>query len=731
MLDNAVRIIKKYLDEQSYSCLIFDPACDETSSLAVAVHCFLYTPIFKEWRDLKMLEVVPFGDVIKSVERLLNAFVDLYEGYTQHVSNLQSQTVIQDIAIDSIQSSCLHDSSKSKIVDVELDVNDDSRDIDNLAVRKKIGSDVWSSAEKWKTGTILLISYFFSATHVLTWDVLFKLLDKECDPMVRGKILYHLCQHPHWSNATMFADLVNAMNNIVEGQVRLKLTCGDILTSIHALLATLSSWNNADKDKCDLHLAEAEAEECFMSLGNMVHKLSEVNLDWFGRVKLIHCICNLISLSPQIGQGMFVDSYDLYNGFYITLADCMTYVVTTMIEQLLLMLKDTDFRVRLVLSRRISVLFQTWDGHEELFHDICLNFGVHLIVYSKAKIVTANEVLAAGPQPHPLMETALVTLMHLALHSDKIELEAVFMICVVSAVDPYHRELVCAVLDNLSRELQYMSRMKYLEELLGSILFCWVSCGVSIVALVETRHLFVPDSEPGHFLNYCCHWLVPVLLLHESNSDLNWVAKVTCQPLSVLVKDHFASVFSICMALRGSKQPGSEKGTVVLQSSLLHFAEISVTERDKLIKRHMVSIVSCILSLSSCSSDPVIPFFSRETVSFAIRTVVDGFLNMDNKATNSAVVDKINIFRPDRAFVFLVEIHYKIEAASHFRHKCHRLAGIEVLIGILGERTAVLREKVGRASREKDGSDGIADQLLEVDEDLKRFCMKLSSQIFV
>ncbi|QHO17058.1 hypothetical protein HN873_033624 [Arachis hypogaea] len=664
MLDIAVGIIQKYHDERSYSCLICDPACDETSSLAVAVHSFLSTPIFKEWRDLNLLEVAPFGDVIQSVERLLNAFVDLYEGYAQHVINLQSQTVTQDIATDGIQSSCLYDSSKSRIVDVELDVNDDSTDMDNLAVQKKIGSDVWSSVEKWKMGMILIISYFFSATHALTWDVLFKLVDKECDPKVRGKILYHLCQHPHWSKATTFPDLVNAMNNIFEEQVRLKLTCGDILISIHALLATLSSWDGVDKDKCGLHLVGAKAEECFMSLGNLVHKLSEVNLDWFGRVKLIHCICNLISLSPQIGQ--------------------------TMIDPLLLMLKDTDFRVRLVLSRRICVLFQTWDGHEELFQDICLNFGVHFIVYSKAKVVTANEVLAAGPQPQPLMETVLITLMHIALHSDKIELEAVFVICVVSAIDPYHRELVCAVLDNLSRELQYASRMKYLEELLGSILFCWVACGVSIVALVETRHLFVPDAEPGHFLKYCCQWLIPVLLLHESNSDLNWVAKVTCQPLSVLVKDHFASVFSICMALRSSKQPGSEKGTVVLQSSLLHFAQISETERDKLIKRHMVSIVSCILSLSSCSSDPVVPFFSRETVSFAIRTVVDGFLNMDDKHTNSAVVDKINIFRPDRAFMFLVEIHYKIAAASHYRHKCHRLAGIEVLIGILGERIAVL-----------------------------------------
>ena len=245
MLDNAVRIIQEDHDLRAYSCLSCDPSFDETSSIAAAIRSFLSTPIFNEWRDLNLLDVVPFGDVIQSVERLLNAFVNLYEGYSQHVMNLQSETITLDIAAaDSIQSSCLHDRSKNRIVDVELDVNDDSRDMDSLAVGKKIGGDVSSSAEKWKMGMILLISYFFSATHVLTWDVLFKLMDKESDPkvdirhcnkyttdvlefiismeisslylydlypfkiQVRGKILYHLCQHPHWSSSAKFIDLV-------------------------------------------------------------------------------------------------------------------------------------------------------------------------------------------------------------------------------------------------------------------------------------------------------------------------------------------------------------------------------------------------------------------------------------------------------------------------------------------------------------------------------------------
>lgn len=49
--------------------------------------------------------------------------------------------------------------------------------------------------------------------------------------------------------------------------------------------------------------------------------------------------------------------------------------------------------------------------------------GVALVFMSKEKLVTAREVLAAGPQPRPTMETVIITLMHLALYSEKVELE--------------------------------------------------------------------------------------------------------------------------------------------------------------------------------------------------------------------------------------------------------------------------------------------------------------------
>lgn len=48
-----------------------------------------------------------------------------------------------------------------------------------------------------------------------------------------------------------------------------------------------------------------------------------------------------------------------------------------------------------------------------------------------------------------------------------------------------------------------------------------------------------------------------------------------------------------------------------------------------------VSIVSNILSLASCASNPALPSFSKDTVVDAIRTIVDGFLETCIIVTNT------------------------------------------------------------------------------------------------
>ncbi|XP_059644264.1 serine/threonine-protein kinase ATM [Cornus florida] len=666
LLDCAMSGIEKSYKDMRCGCLGSGSIFDSTSFIITSFESFVCSPLFKKWRD-QNVDVILNTAILQSIERLLKGLSKLYEECSDCTRTLQSDIDLSDLSSSdtSVRNSYPLNSSKSMIMDMELDVNEDSKDVDILSVSGKISTSISVSAMKWKFDIISLISSSFSVLPVVTWEILFNLMKKENDPRVLEKIVFNLCQHPHWSSPKKFRDLVISISDMVDMQANLKLQNLNILAAICVLQRTLISLENVGKDKnVDLPSMGIVSEQSLTSLGDLVNRVVENDLfDWFGRTKLIDCICNLILLRPQIGQ--------------------------TMIEKLLMMLRDPDYRVRLSLARWIGVLFQTWDGHDELFQDICSNFSSKLVVSSKGKTVTAKEVLAIGPQPRPTLETIIITLMHLAFFSEKIELEAVFMMCVISAIDPCQRELVSAVLDNLSRQLKYTTRSKYLEELIGSILFCWVACGVSLVSLLEIRDLFVSNMEPNNFVKYCCHWLLPALVLHGDTSNLNWVAKVAGQSLAVLVKNHFVPIFSVCMALHCSKKSGWEKGAVVLQSSILRTAEISENERDKLIKKQMVSIVSHILSLSSCASDPALPFFSRDAIVHAIQTVVDGFLQIEDCPRSFSVIDKINIFRPDRVFMFIVEMHYKVTAAVHHRHKCHRLAGIEVLINVLGHKAAV------------------------------------------
>ncbi|XP_061953335.1 serine/threonine-protein kinase ATM isoform X2 [Populus nigra] len=665
LLDHAVNAIQgNSNDLQALGCSGSSSDYNLKTTLVASFRSFVFSPIFVKSRDETALDVVLYDAITQSMERLLKELAELYNQFSECVRSPHSDPSLPDLpSTDSKLQIHGPSGSNTRIMDMELDVTEDTQDVDILPVGGIIGTGLSFSAAKWKLGMISLLSSFHPVLDFVTWDVLFELMENESDNKVRENILYHLCQHFHWSSSAKITDLVKTMNSMFEMQASVKLDCSGVVVAACQLLATLLSLDASGKEAA-LIAWKRESELSLVHLGELVNKIAEFGLlDWSGRVRLIDCFCDFVLLSPQIGQ--------------------------TMIERLFLMLQDPDYRVRFSLARRIGVLFQTWDGHDELSQDICSNFGVAMVIPLKGKVVTAKEVLACGPQPTPKMETVIVTLMHLALHSEKIELEAVFMMCVISAIDPGHRELVHAALDNLSRQLNYATRFKYLEQLLGSILFYWVTCDVSLVALVEIRQLFVSDAEPSYFMQYCCHWLLPALVLNEDSSNLNWVARVACQPLAVLVKIHFVPIFSVCIVLHCSKRSGWERGAKVLQSSILCLTELSESERDKLIKKHMVSILSHVLALASCALDPAIPFFSRETVARAIQTVVDGFLEMEDYPTSVSVLDKINIFRPDRVFMFLVEMHYKIEAAVHHRHRCHRLAGIEVLVDIIGHRASV------------------------------------------
>ncbi|XP_056686258.1 serine/threonine-protein kinase ATM isoform X2 [Spinacia oleracea] len=655
LVDSTVSTVQGSVrDVKAHTFWGSNPIFDGTYSVVVCFKSFLSCPIFIDDGKEDTIDPGLRRSIVLCIERLLKAFSSLYLEFSNCDRNLQSETVNSEVSgySSSDDKPFSLGGSKSKLIDMDLDVAADSSDV----IDGTTGAGNFLSGSRLKVDTLSLIAGCFSVLPIATWDILFDILSTENDYKVCENILHRLCQNPHWSSPMKLTNLVVLVDEILELKVSLRLPCVDVLTTVCCLLATLRC-NGKDEDGF-LSLKERSDEKSLMPLGDLMNKVAECNLlDWLGRRKLVDCICDIICLNPLIGQ--------------------------TMIQRLFTLLKDPDYRVRFILARRIGILFLTWDGHDVLFQDICSNFGPKLIMFSKEKVVTEKEIRRDDYSSHPIMETIVITLMHAAFHSEKVESEAVFMICVISAIGCCQRQLVKTVLDNLASRLHYTCRSKYLEELMGHILFGWVACGMSLFAFVQIMDLFGLDVEQNHFLLYCCPWLLPALVLHGDSANLQRLAELTRQSVPVLVRSHFVPVFSICMVLYCSKTAGWEKGSAALQSKILHFAEISEDERDKLIKKHMVTIVCQILSLASSASDTMVPLFSRKIVDLAVRTVVDGFMELDTHPSGEGVVDKINIFRPDRVFMLLVELHYKITAAVHERHRSHRLAGIEFLVSKL------------------------------------------------
>uniref|UniRef100_A0ACD5TS08 Uncharacterized protein n=1 Tax=Avena sativa TaxID=4498 RepID=A0ACD5TS08_AVESA len=658
-----VSVVMKKHDELSHGLTSVGSAFETTGSILSSFQTFLSAPIFRLQSISNKVSSVLIKDVTGLLDELLVAFSQLFSRLCSPANTSDSENTSKMFPISSVNlSEDLHPVVEHKsIVDMDFDVDSGEVDSNTASVSGSIG--ISSRPLEWKLELVCVISTFFSVSPTHTWEVLYNLVEKESDVKVCQDILLSLCQNISASSKS-FSSLVHLIFDMREKYACSLLGSADCITHVHALLRTLIATRdvgqNADGKSQACNVVSEENQD---NLLDLVIKGTEISItDWFFRIKLIDCISHFIYLFPDVAQDMT--------------------------GHLLNMLHDTDYRVRLYLARKIVVLFQTWEGHNELFHDVCSNIGVKLVQFSNEFPVKSREVLAVGQQSVPVIETVLITLAHLSVHSEEVEVECAFMISAVAAIEPSQRELAYALFDSISRKLSYPSRSKYLDQLMGPILFRWVACEVSLVSLIEVQQMFGFNlAKPKDFIEHICPWLLPFLILRGDAADLNWISKVLLQPLSAVIKGYFVPIFGLCIAARCGTGPEKDLAETVLYESLLQLGEISEFERDDLIRKHMVSIVGFLLSVSSTACQPEFPYFSREIIAFSIKTVVDGFVDTtDDDLADTVVIDKINIFRADRVFKFLLAIHQQVTDAGHPRHMSHRLCAIEVLIDVLGHR---------------------------------------------
>lgn len=47
-----------------------------------------------------------------------------------------------------------------------------------------------------------------------------------------------------------------------------------------------------------------------------------------------------------------------------------------------------------------------------------------------------------------------------------------------------------------------------------------------LILTLQVQDLFIGKSDIKCFMQYCCPWLLPPLILNGDNAGLNWVSKV-------------------------------------------------------------------------------------------------------------------------------------------------------------------------------------------------------------
>ncbi|CAN6483726.1 unnamed protein product [Victoria cruziana] len=624
MLSHLVKLLRQAFSilETSFSQIcssVGSSLLDTISSAVTALRNLTASPLFISKEKNSLSE--EHSSSVKSIaEMILIGTKKIFEEFSIFTSKEESERYVSGSFLSSTCSqNC---STQMRIVDIELDA--DAKDAD-LFTAGSVWLGRFSCFKKLKVEMVLIISNFFPALPDLTWEIMSSILKRETDPEVCESVLYQLGKAFSCLPTRKPADMVKLINDLVNMLGGLEFASAGCLAAIHVFLETLvASSCQRSKVTFSHHETGTSSEQNFADLLEFLSRMVEMEFyEWPLRVKLIDCICCFICLDPCTAEGM--------------------------IDKLFAMLQDSDFRVRIHLARHMGLLFQTWDGHEQLFQDICCNFGMKFPVALEEMLVTEKDVMDSGEQSEAVSETTIITLNYLAFSSEKMEIEAVFIICAIAAVDALQRKLATVVLDSLSKNLCYGTRFKYLEGHIGSILSRWVMCGISLTALVE----------------------------------------VTSEALAGLARTYFVPIYSICIALYCSNTAYKDKGAKVLCSSILQIAEITEQERDNLIKKQMIAIVSCLFSLCSAASDPTVPYFSKDTIVLAVQTTVDGFLDGESVSKRAGVVDKINIFRSDRVFRFLLEMHYQVTAASVPRHKFHVLTRLEALIDVIGFRTTV------------------------------------------
>lgn len=180
LVDSTVSTVQGSVrDVKAHTFWGSNPIFDGTYSVVVCFKSFLSCPIFIDDGKEDTIDPGLRRSIVLCIERLLKAFSSLYLEFSNCDRNLQSETVNSEVSgySSSDDKPFSLGGSKSKLIDMDLDVAADSSDV----IDGTTGAGNFLSGSRLKVDTLSLIAGCFSVLPIATWDILFDILSTEND----------------------------------------------------------------------------------------------------------------------------------------------------------------------------------------------------------------------------------------------------------------------------------------------------------------------------------------------------------------------------------------------------------------------------------------------------------------------------------------------------------------------------------------------------------------------
>lgn len=187
LVDQSAAIVQKTHNDVKCGYSSSNSLFSSMDSIVASFKCFVSSPLFSKWRDENGIDVVICTGIVQSIERLLKGLAKLFEACSDYRKDIYSGSDLPDCK--TLQTDPA-DNSNNIIVDMELDVNNGSKDMDILTLDGKITHGFAFSSANLKMDIVSFISSFFSVCPSVTWDILFDLVGKESNPRVGSGLSY-------------------------------------------------------------------------------------------------------------------------------------------------------------------------------------------------------------------------------------------------------------------------------------------------------------------------------------------------------------------------------------------------------------------------------------------------------------------------------------------------------------------------------------------------------------